>query len=174
MRPSAQKMGRRLCLGLAVLVAICGLVKAADYAWFRTQVPIHLTNANWEGTWTTNRYGLTGRLLVRLPDPLPVKQDFKADALVYYPIYSGWKAAQFVKMDFTGYFAPNSPTTAGQSTNPLPNGGGKLKFKGVVDKDRAESQVVEYSALIDPNHTRIVGAYLSKSPDDYGTFEIRD
>jgi hypothetical protein len=103
-----------------------------------------------------------------LPDPLPENQDFKAEALVYYPIYCGWKTGQFVKMDFTGHFSPDAPASSGQSTNAIPGGGGKLKFTGT-----AGNQVVEYVAMIDPSRTRIVGGYLSRTPDDYGFFAIR-
>jgi hypothetical protein len=144
------------------------LVKLTDFAWYRTQIPVGFRDANWSGSWETKGYGgLSGRLLVRLSDPLPENEDFKAEALVYYPIYSVWKTGQFVKMDFSGRYSPDAPTSAGQSTNPIP-GGGVLKFKGM-----AGSQVVEYSALVDETRTRIVGGYLSRDPYDYGLFFIR-
>ena len=107
-------------------------------------------------------------MLVRLPSPLPENEDFKAEALVYYPIYCGWKMGQFVPMDFTGHFSPDAPSSAGQSTKTIPGGGGKLKFKGM-----AGDQVVEYAALMDASRTHIVGGYLSRRPHDYGLFAIR-
>lgn len=169
MRESARKWGKRLLWVLPALLAVYCVVKLADFVWFRSQIPIGFQDANWSGSWQTEQYGsLSGRLLVRLPDPLPENQDFKAEALVYYPVFSGWKTGQFVKMDFTGHFSPDAPASAGQSANPIPGGGGKLKFKGVAGK-----QVVEYVALIDETRTRIVGGYLSSSPYDYGFFAIR-
>ncbi len=167
-KPKGRKWGRRLLWALPViLVGYLGL-KIADVAWFRTHVPVSFLNANWSGKWETQQYWrLSGNLLVRLPDPLPENQDFKAEAVVYYPIYSAWRTGQFVKMDFQGRFSPNSPASAGQSTNRLPGGGGKLALTG-----KAGGQVVEYVAIIDDSRTRIVGSYLSRSPYDFGYFTI--
>lgn len=168
MNPTACKWGRRLLWVLPVLLSLYLVVKLADFAWYRTQIPVGFHDANWSGDWRTRSYGgLSGRLLVRLPDPLPEDVDFKAEALVYYPIYSVWKTGQFVKMDFSGRYSPGAPTTAGQSTNPIP-AGGLMKFKGMAGR-----QVVEYSALVDDARTRIVGGYLSRNPRDYGHFLIR-
>lgn len=163
------KWTRRLPWFLPAILAAYIALQFADYAWFRTQIPVTIANANWAGRWTTYDYlGLSGRIVVRLPDPLPENEDFKAEALVYYPIYSMWKTGQFVKMAFDGKFTPDSPITAGRSTNTIDHGGGgKMSFKGTVG-----DQVVEYSALISPNRTRIVGGYFSYSPPDAGSFWI--
>jgi hypothetical protein len=140
-----------------------------DLAWYRSHIPVRFRDANWEGRWETRRFwGLSGRLLVRLPDPLPEGVNFKAEALVYYPVYSVWRTGQFVRMDFTGHFRPESPASGGQTTNTIPSGGGTLKFKGIVGK-----QVVEYTALLDDSRSVIVGSYLSRWPDDYGHFWLR-
>jgi hypothetical protein len=137
-----------------------------DFIWYRSHVPVRFQSANWEGRWETRRYwGLSGRLLVRLPAPIPEDVDFKAEALVYYPVYSVWRTGQFVRMDFMGHFRPDSPSSGGQTTNSIPSGGGMLKFKSVVG-----NQVVEYAALIDDHATNIVGGYLSQGPDDRGHF----
>ena len=80
-------------------------------------------------------------------------------------MYSVWRTGQFVKMDFTGHFRPESPTSGGQTTNSIPSGGGKLKFKSVVG-----NQVVEYAALIDERVTSVVGGYLSQTPTTAATF----
>jgi hypothetical protein len=141
----------------------------ADFVWFRIRIPVGFQNANWSGNWKTERYGfLSGRLLVRLPDPLPANQEFKAEALVYYPIYSVWKTGRFTKMDFTAEFTPDGLSSSGQSKNTIPSGGGKMKFKAI-----AGGQVVDYVALIDQTRTQIVGGYLSTAPDDYGYFSIK-
>jgi hypothetical protein len=162
-----RKWRKRLLWVLPVLLAIYLLVRVTDYVWYRTQRPADFRDANWSGEWRTTKYGgLSGRLLVRLPDPLPENKDFKAEAMVYYPVYSTWKTGQFVRMEFTGHFTPDAPTSAGQSTNDIP-GGGKLKFKGVVG-----NQVVDYTAIIDENRKVVTGGYLSYSPDDYGSFWI--
>ena len=140
----------------------------ADCIWFRAPVPIGFTNANWSGSWETKQFGaLSGRLLVRLPDPIPENEAFQAEALVYYPIYSVWKTGQFVKMDFMGSFDADGVSSTGESTNPIP-GGGNLKFKGI-----AGDQVVDYTALINDTRTRIAGGYLSRDPYDMGHFFIR-
>ncbi len=168
MRETARKWGKRLLWILLALLAVYCVAQLSDYVWFRTQVPAEFQNANWSGTWQTEQYvDLSGRLLVRLPDPLPENQDFEVQALVYYPIYSVWKTGQFVEMDFKGHYSPDVPESSGRSSNEIPGGGGKLKFKGTTGK-----QVVEYTALIDPSRTRIVGGYLSSMPNDHGLFVL--
>src|SRR5579872_1461946 len=149
-KPISGKWNRRLAWALPLILAGYVLVQVADYAWFRTQVPVTFANANWSGRWTSYDYfGLSGRIIVRLPDPLPASEDFKAEALAYYPIYSTWKTGQFVKMVFVGKFSPDSSITAGQTMNVIEHGGGgKMSFKATMGH-----QVVEYSALINPNHT---------------------
>jgi hypothetical protein len=168
MRESARNWGRRLVRFVFVLVVGYWAVKSADFVWFRARIPSSFQNANWSGTWQTNQYGVFGRLLVRLPDPLPSNKEFKADALVYYPIYSAWKTGRFVRMEFTGYFNPDASSSSGTSTVPSSKKGGELKFKGL-----AGDQIVDYVALIDGDHRLIVGGYLSQTPDDYGSFQIR-
>jgi hypothetical protein len=165
-----KKLGRLALWVLPILLAVYVVVTLADYCWYRVQIPIGFHDANWTGKWNTEQYlGTTGRLLVRMPDPLPEDVDFEAEALVYYPISSPWKTGQFVKMDFVGHFSPDAPASAGKSTNRIPGGGGgKLKFKAVLD-----NQVVDYVAILDESRTRVAGSYLSHSPDDYGFFWIR-
>lgn len=162
---TARRLSKILIWALPTLVCLYLTAKVFDSVWFWTKTPTEFQNANWCGEWRTTRYGgLTGRLLVRLPQPLPVNQDFEADAVVYYPIYSVWKTGSFVRMNFTGHFSPDNPASTGETTNEIP-GGGKMKFKGV-----AENQTVEYAAVIDANQRVVTGGYLSKHPDDYGTF----
>jgi hypothetical protein len=168
MREAVRKWGGRLIRLVFIVLVAYWVVKIADFVWFRAKIPASFLNANWSGSWQTHQYGLAGRLLVRLPEPLPNNKEFKADALVYYPIYSGWKTGRFVKMNFTGYFSPDASSSSGESTVPSANKGGELKFKGV-----AGDQVVNYVALIDSDRTLIVGGYLSRTPDDHGSFAIR-
>jgi hypothetical protein len=168
MRATAWKWIKRMGWVLPALLIVYLSAKLVDFGWYRTQIPVGFFDAKWSGFWETEFYGgWTGRLLVKLPDPLPENKDFQAEALVYYPVYSTYKTGQFVKMDFTGHFSPDTPMSTGQSANEIPGVGGKLKFKGVIG-----NQVVEYVALLDPTRTRIVGGYLSSSPYDYGHFSI--
>jgi hypothetical protein len=170
MREGVRRWARRLLRLVFVLVVLYCAVKGADSIWFRARLPADFHDANWSGTWHTNQYGIAGRLVVRLPDPLPKSEEFKAEALVYYPIYSGWKTGRFVKMDFTGYFRPEASSSSGESTVPSPQKekGGELKFKGT-----SGNQIVDYVALIHREHDLIVGGYLSQTPDDYGIFSLR-
>jgi hypothetical protein len=166
MKEAVHSWGKRCLWVLPVVLALYAVVTGLDFIWYRSHVPVRFQSANWEGRWETRRYwGLSGRLLVLLPAPLPQGVDFKAEALVYYPLYSVWRTGQFVRMDFVGRFQPESPTTGGQTTNAIPTGGGMLKFKGVVG-----NQVVEYAALMDDGGRTIVGGYLSRDPDDIGHF----
>lgn len=168
MRDSFGKWARRLLwLPIVSLLALAGLF-AADYVYFRLQTPPEFRAANWSGHWRTEQFnGFAGRLLVRLPDPLPEGQEFKAEAVAYYPIYCGYRTGQFVRMEFIGRLTPDEPVSAGRNQNQLP-GGGKLKFKF----EGEDGQVIEYTALVNPYRRRIVGGYLSRSPYDYGTFAL--
>jgi hypothetical protein len=169
MKQILKMLGRILLWALPALLAIYVVVKLADYCWYRAAIPVGFYDANWTGKWDTEQYfGATGRILVKMPDPLPKNTDFKAEALVYYPIYFPWKTGQFVKMDFVGHFSPDNPASTGQSTNRIPGGGGgKLKFKAKIG-----DQVVDYVAIIQDSHSRIAGSYLSQAPHDYGFFWI--
>ncbi|QVL32222.1 hypothetical protein KIH39_25870 [Telmatocola sphagniphila] len=163
-------ISKKLLLWLLPAALISYIVlMTADHFWFVSHTPKSF-QVNWSGIWKTHQYaGFSGNLIVQLPDPLPENEDFTAEAYVYYPIYSTWKTGQFVKMEFQGHFSPDSPTSAGISTNKINNGGsgGKMKFKGV-----AGNQIVEYVALISKHRTLIVGGYISSLPHDYGYFEI--
>ena len=168
MNESFRRWGNRCLWLLPLVLALYITVMGVDLVWYRSHVPVRFQSANWGGRWESRQvWGVSGRLLVRLPDPLPEDVDFKAEALVYYPVYSVWRTGQFVKMDFIGHFRPESPTSGGQTTNSLPLGGGMLKFKSVVG-----NQVVEYAALIDERGTNIVGGYLSRNPEDIGNFSL--
>ena len=161
--------GRRVVKWFLILLALFVIVRVGDYAWFRTQIPLRFANANWSGNWKTQQYGLSGRLMVQLPDLIPEEQDFEAEALVYYPIYSVWKTGQFVKMEFVGNFSPETSTSSGASENEIPGSRGKLKFKAT-----AGNQVVDYVAMMDESGTRIIGSYVSQSPSDIGFFFIQN
>lgn len=166
MSEARRRWGRRLLWALAGLVGVYVLARAADAVWFRTQRSADFADANWAGEWRTAKYaGLAGRLLVRLPDPLPEGVDFQAEALVYYPVYSVYKTGRFVRMDFTGRFDPARPASAGTSANDIPDGCGVLKIKAV-----AAGQVVEYAAVLDRYRSAVAGGYLSRLPDDHGSF----
>ena len=157
-----------MLLTVAVILALYVIALLADWAWFRARLPIEFAAANWSGRWESRQYwGLSGTIRVRLPDPLPTNEDFKAEAVVYYPVYSYFKTGQFVRMDFSARFSPNSPAAAGRTENAIPTGGGFLKFKAIMG-----NQVVEYSALVDGSQRSIAGGYLSASPNDLGTFHI--
>ena len=102
---------------------------------------------------------------MRLPDPIPEDEDFQAEALVYYPIYSLWRPGQFVKMDFTGHLSTDSSSSGGHTSKVIP---AKLSFKGMMG-----SQTIEYVALVDEHRRQILGSYLSRMPHDHGFFWIR-
>jgi hypothetical protein len=166
MKENIRKLGNRCLWFLPLALALYFAVIGIDFVWYRSHLPDRFQSANWEGRWVTRQYfGLSGRLLVRLPDPLPEGVDFKAEALVYYPVYSVWRTGQFVRMDFAGQFRPESPASGGRTTSAIPSGGRMLMFKGIVG-----NQVVEYAALVDDVGRNIVGGYLSQDPDDRGNF----
>ncbi|AGA28553.1 hypothetical protein [Singulisphaera acidiphila] len=168
MREKLRRWSKRSLWILPIVLALYLTVMGVDFAWYRSHVPVRFRDSNWKGHWQTHRFlGLRGRLLALLPDPLPEGVDFKAEALVYYPVYSVWRTGQFVRMDFTGHFRPETPSSGGQTTNAIPSGSGMMKFKAIVG-----NQVVEYAALLDDSRTSVVGGYLSRAPDDFGHFTL--
>ena len=172
-----QRIFRVFAWSTSMLIIAWLLVIGLDLVWFRSTIPITFRDARWSGVCKTHQYmGLTGRLLVRLPTPLPEEGEFKAEALVYYPIYSIWKTGSFVPMDFAGRFSASGALSAGETTNQIPGASNPDGVKGksgtLYFKGTAGNQVVEYSALVNKNQTRIVGGYLSTGPSDYGIFTI--
>jgi len=166
MKTLLKKLGKILMWALTVIVAVYALAKVADLAWYHSRFPDGFQNANWSGKWESEVYGgIGGSLLVRLPDPMPENEDFKAEALVYYPIYSLWKTGQFVPMDFTGRLSTGSSSAGGQTEAPIP---GKLSFKGMIG-----NQTIDYVAIVDDGRQRIAGSYLSRNPNDHGLFSLR-
>lgn len=162
---------RRLTWLVVIGAVLVAAVVGADYLWFRLRLPVGFYNANWSGGWQSRVWGLRGRLVVRLPDPLPENEDFKAEALVYYPIYSGWKTGQFVKMDFRGRLDPATRSSGGVTTNPIDGGGkggGKFTFKAT-----AGNQTVDYVAIMNDRRNAIDGGFVSEQPTDHGVFWIR-
>jgi hypothetical protein len=84
MKPVLRKCGKLLLWVLPVVLALYIVVMGLDFLGYRSQVPMRFRDANWEGHWATHRFWpLAGRLLVRLPDPIPDGIDFKAEAMVY-------------------------------------------------------------------------------------------
>lgn len=166
MKTVLRKLGKILLWGLAVVLAVYAVAQVADLAWYRLRFPDGFQNANWSGKWESEVYGsIGGRLLVRLPDPIPENEDFQAQAMVYYPIYSLYKTGEFVPMDFTGRLSTGSSSTGGQTEAPIP---GKLSFKGMIGK-----QTIDYVAIVNDGRQRIVGSYLSRDPGDHGLFSLR-
>lgn len=162
-------LGWRVVKWFVIVLVLIVMVRIGDYVWFRTQIPLRFANANWSGHWKTQQYGLSGRLMVLLPDPIPEDQDFEAEALVYYPIFSVWQTGRFVRMQFVGNFSPDTSTSSGATQNEISGSRGKLKFKAVAD-----NQVVDYVAMMDDSGTRIIGSYVSQSPSDIGFFFIQE
>ena len=159
---------RRIWRLAATGIALLLLIGIADFFYFRASVPLNFYDANWTGRWKTEDVGwIRGRLLVKLPDPLPENESFYAQALVYYPIYSVYRTGQFVPMDFEAEYSPNKASSSGAAETPLALPGGKLKFKGMAGR-----QVVDYIAIFSDDQRRIIGCYESDSPYDYGHFVL--
>ena len=172
-----RRIVRVFAYSASMLIIAWILAGLLDLMWFRSTVPITFRDAKWSGSWKTQQYMfMSGRLLVRLPDVLPEDGEFKAEALVYYPIYSVWKTGSFVRMDFVGRFSARSALSAGETTNEIPGTSDPTGVKGksgtLYFKGTAGNQVVEYSAIANRDQTRIVGGYLSTTPSDYGFFSL--
>ena len=123
------------------------------------------------GDWKSDRYMLTsGRLVVRLPDPIPKDQEFDVDSLVYYRIWSPYRTGRTMPMKMVGYLATNQSGGGSNAASPVvvPQHY-TFKFKG---GDDPSAQLIDYVATSDTEDTIIVGGYRSRSPHDLGRFAL--
>ena len=82
-----KKWKKRLLVVTAVLLVIYFALPIVDRVWFAFRVPSDFSDAQWHGDWNSDQFSLvSGRLVVNLPNPVPIDQEFDVDALVYYRI----------------------------------------------------------------------------------------
>jgi hypothetical protein len=81
------KQLRKVVVGLAVLLSVglllfWGAHLANDF-WYEQSIPRDFQGARWEGEFTSTKHPTSGRLLVRLPDPIPRDEEFDFEGVLY-------------------------------------------------------------------------------------------
>jgi len=155
---------KRLLATLAVLLVLTLSLPLVDRAWFGNHVPSGFVDAPWQGDWSSDAYPLvSGRLLVRLPDPIPINEDFTVDAIAYYHIWSPYRTGEMIPMTMAGRYEP-----ANFDTNEEEPGSFSFNFEGIGGRS---SQTIDYIASGSPDDL-IFGEYHSQNPHDVGRFEL--
>lgn len=166
-----KKWKKRLLVIAVVLLVIYLSLPIVDRIWFALSVPSDFADAQWRGEWNSDEFSLvSGRLVVKLPDPLPKDQEFDVDAVVYYRIWSPYRTGRTVRMKMIGYFASEQLGFGGNADSPVivpPHY--RFKFKG---GGGPSAQVIDYVAASDVHATMIVGGYRSAGPYDMGRFAL--
>jgi hypothetical protein len=127
-------------------------------------------DSKWTGTWQSERMGnVKGRLIINMPDTLPVNTDFKVDALIYYDIWSFYKTGSTKEIKLTCFF-DNDDSSAGESKINTQNNK-QLTFKAKFSD--SSGQRIEYSGVSNNSKTMILGGYKSYQPGDLGIFKMK-
>ena len=166
-----KKWKKRLLVVTTVLLVIYFALPIVDRVWFAFRVPSDFSDAQWHGDWNSDQFSLvSGRLVVNLPNPVPIDQEFDVDALVYYRIWSPYRTGKTVRMKMVGYLASDQSGGGGNADSPVivpPHY--TFKFKG---GDGPSAQTIDYIATSDAHPTMIVGGYRSAGPYDMGRFAL--
>jgi hypothetical protein len=165
------KWKKRLLVVAAVLIVIYFALPILDHVWFTFHIPSDFSDARWRGDWNSDYFSpVSGRLLVKMPDPVPKDQEFDIDALVYYRIWSPYRTGGTVRMKMVGYLASGASGGGGNADGPVivpPHY--TFKFKA---SDGPSAQMIDYVATSDAHDTMIVGGYRSAGPYDMGRFAL--
>ena len=168
----------RLLVVAAVVFGLqIGIPAFNHYVLFRASIPRRFYEAQWEGTWKSTKIrGVSGNIIAKLPDPIPIKEEFPVEAWVYYNLWSPYRSGQGTQMEMVGYFDIGQSGSGENLTSPVnvppPSFSLEIrKFSGV-------SQLyVDYTASIDQSQSNIVGGYRSgsspRSSYDMGWFFLQ-
>ena len=161
---------RRLFLVVCTLVVLYFAMPLVDRVWFSMRTPTKYTDAEWVGDWNSEQISLvSGRILAKLPNPIPRDEEFDVDALVYYRIWCPFRTGSFVPMKMVG-FLPSDDSGAGGGNGDAPvvvPPRITFKFKG---GGGPYEQTIDYIATSDQQNTLFVGGYRSAGPYDMGGF----
>jgi hypothetical protein len=128
-------------------------------------------DARWEGSFTSSKHPTSGRLLARLPDPIPRDTEFEFELIVYYNLWSLFLTGKTARASFVGYLSSQSPASVGAESRAsvVPRQfsfhlkGGSTGFP----KD------ITYIAIPDAEDQFIAGAYSAQASFDVGSFSIQ-
>jgi len=154
---------------LVITIIILRLMNKIRFVYSRNS---HLSDFNYIGEWNSKMAPVSGRILVKIPYPLPENQQFEIDSVVYYNLFSLFRSGQFVPMKLEGLVTNQQTSSGSNSETPIvipPT----ITFKSKVLNKSDKEQKIEYVSTFDKKYTTITGGYLSESPFDIGVFSLR-
>jgi hypothetical protein len=166
-----KKWKKRLLIAIGVAAGLLILAPVANAILFRTSVPLGLSVAKWEGEWHSEAYPLvSGRIVAKLPGPIPTDRVFMVDTFVYYNLWSFYRPGGRLLTSLEGNFGESHSSGTNEDDPGRAPTHLTFKFKGGPGPD---SHIIDYTATIDEDQTIIVGGFRSENPDDVGLFTLR-
>jgi hypothetical protein len=169
------KVLRNVIVGLAMflsagLLLYWGGLAFNDFRYERT-IPRDLQDARWEGEFTSAKHPTSGRLLFRLPDPIPRDQEFEFEGALYYNVWSGFLRGKMARAEFVGFLGSESGVSAGEETRPTVQPRHfSFRFKGGTTPFPAD---IRYMAIFDRDDMYVAGSYSAQDGFDVGSFYLK-
>lgn len=162
---------KRFLIVAAVFLGGCFALPIVDRVWFAFRVPTDFANVPWRGNWNSEQVPLvSGQLLVKMPDKVPIDQQFEVETLVYYCLWSPYRTGSTVRVKMIGYFAADKSGGGSNAESPAierPHYIFKLK-----SGDSLSAQRIDYAATSNADMTMLIGSYRSTHPGDIGRFGL--
>jgi len=161
---------------LVLIGAVCLLIfflsfRIVNGLWYRLSVQADLSSANWVGAWESASFPLvSGRIVAKIPDPVPVDQEFTVEAAVYYNLWSPYRTGATKRVKLRGRLAGDDSAGGDNRSSPLV-GPPRITFSLKGGAGRS-AQIIEYVATTDRQKSTIVGGYRSDGPYDMGQFAL--
>ena len=153
----------------AVFAYGCALL--VNDAWYEASIPRDFGDARWEGRFTSAVHPTSGRLLARLPDPIPRDVEFDFEIVVYYNVWSLFLTGKTARAEFVGYLSSQGPVAAGGETRPsVAPRQFSFKLKG---GSTAFPSDIAYTATFDRDERFLAGSYSAQRAYDVGYFTMK-
>ena len=154
---------------MGIIVYWCAFL--LNNLWYEAAIPRDFGDARWEGEFASVKHPTSGKLLARLPDPVPRDREFEFEAVVYYDIWSLFLTGKMARAEFVGYLSSEKPVTVGAETRPsvIPRHfsfrlkGGSTPFP----------EDITYTATFDRDDQFVVGSYSAQGAFDVGYFSMK-
>lgn len=156
-------------ISAGIIVYWCMLL--LNNAVYEFNIPRDFREARWEGEFVSAKHPTSGRLLVRLPDPVPRNQEFEFEAVFYHNIWSLFLTGETACADFVGYLSDQNPVTAGAETHQsvIPRHFSfRLKGGGTPFPED-----IKYTATFDRDDQFVAGSYSAQAAFDVGYFSMK-
>lgn len=154
----------------AIGIIVYWCVLFLNNLWYESKIPRNF-DARWEGEFVSIMHPTSGKLLARLPDPIPRDQEFEFEAVVYYNIWSFFLTGKMARADFVGYVGSKGGLTTGKETRPtvsprhfsfsLKGGGSQFPHD------------IKYTSTFDLGDQYVAGSYSVQYGMDIGYFSLK-